>query len=77
MNIPSIPSLLGHAAPVIASAQIMLLLGWLAVLAIMVHGYWINPDYQVPGFVALFIGCLLGVHLPLAVAPVVGKGEGG
>ncbi len=56
--------------------------GFLGCLAVVVHGYWYNPEYQIPAVVSWVLGgafsgalTLLGVHLGAAGAQVaVGQG---
>ncbi len=56
--------------------------GFLGCLAVVVHGYWYSPEYQIPAVVSWVLGgafsgalTLLGVHLGATGAQVaVGQG---
>ena len=52
------------------TAGLILVAGFLGCLAVVVHGYWFNVNYQIPAVVSWVLGgafsgalTLLGVHL--------------
>jgi hypothetical protein len=56
--------------------------GFFGALAVVVHGYWFNPEYQIPAVVSWVLGgafsgalTLLGVHLgAIGTQAAVGQG---